>query len=755
MIRFGLRLTFRGGKEAIVRLVITAVAVALGVGLLLITLAGVDAVKAQNARYAWLSTGPSPVPAVGTRGPAHDPLWWLLRADRYGSQIVGRVDVAATGPSAPVPPGIPHLPGPGQFYASPALGQLLRTTPAGQLGGRFPGRQVGTIGAAALPSPNSLVIIVGGTASQLSHASGAFEVTRIQTEPRSCNGTDCQVGVGINTNGIDLILAVVACALLLPVLIFIGTATRLSAARREQRFAAMRLAGAGVRQVSVISAVESTAAAVCGVVIGFGLFYLLRSAVSGIPFTGAPFYPSDLSLSVADFPLVAIGVPAAAAITARLSLRRVSISPLGVSRRSTSSTPRIYRLLPILAGLLELAFFAATSPPNATGGQLVVYLPGFFLIMAGLIISGPWFTMLGAKALARRTSRPATLIAARRLADNPGAGFRAISGLILALFVTSVAVGVITTTDAHSSTSIGAATSNNATLAEELSGPAAAAAVPGTTLAKLGSVHGVQGVAVIHANPLGTVISGAKVGLSSSFGRIRSGLVSCAQLAHTPALGSCPAGAAAVAIPAQILPAGSSLQSGIVWSAAAISAGRLESLPAQTLVVSTTGATSAIERARTALEAAYPGEAPPGTIAELRAGVNSPLAGWQQLADVVILASLPIAGCALAVSVVSGLSDRKRPFSLLRLTGAPLSVLRRVVALESAVPLLVTAVISIGAGFLTAQLYLTSQLGYSLRPPGPAYYLIVVAGIAASLGIIGSTFPMLQRITRPEAARTE
>ena len=45
----------------------------------------------------------------------------------------------------------------------------------------------------------------------------------------------------------------------------------------------------------------------------------------------------------------------------------------------------------------------------------------------------------------RRASRPATLIAARRLADNPQAGFRAVSGLVLALFVNSVAIGVITT----------------------------------------------------------------------------------------------------------------------------------------------------------------------------------------------------------------------------------------------------------------------------------------------------------------------
>jgi predicted lysophospholipase L1 biosynthesis ABC-type transport system permease subunit len=131
------------------------------------------------------------------------------------------------------------------------------------------------------------------------------------------------------------------------------------------------------------------------------------------------------------------------------------------------------------------------------------------------------------------------------------------------------------------------------------------------------------------------------------------------------------------------------------------------------------------------------------------------MVGWQQLANVVILASLPIAGCSLAASVAGGLSERKRPFSLLRLSGAPLRVLRRVVALESAVPLLVAAVVAIGTGFLAAQLFLRAQMDYTLRPPGAGYYLIVVAGLAVSLGIIAATLPLLERITGPETARNE
>jgi predicted lysophospholipase L1 biosynthesis ABC-type transport system permease subunit len=195
-------------------------------------------------------------------------------------------------------------------------------------------------------------------------------------------------------------------------------------------------------------------------------------------------------------------------------------------------------------------------------------------------------------------------------------------------------------------------------------------------------------------------------------------------------------------------------QSDIVWRAATVSPQRLQRLPAQALVVSTNGSTSAIERARTALENAYPARVAPPTIAELYSN-DAVLTGWQQLANVVVLASLAIAGCTLAASVAAGLNERKRPFSLLRLTGAPLRLLRRVVALETVVPLLAVSVVSIGMGFLAAQLFLQSQLYYSLQPPGAGYYLVILAGLAASLAVIASTMPLLRRITGPETARNQ
>ena len=45
--------------------------------------------------------------------------------------------------------------------------------------------------------------------------------------------------------------------------------------------------------------------------------------------------------------------------------------------------------------------------------------------MVGLIVAGPWLTMVGSRVMARRTSRPSVLIAGRRMSDNPRGAFRA------------------------------------------------------------------------------------------------------------------------------------------------------------------------------------------------------------------------------------------------------------------------------------------------------------------------------------------
>jgi hypothetical protein len=445
----------------------------------------------------------------------------------------------------------------------------------------------------------------------------------------------------------------------------------------------------------------------------------------------------------------------------------VRISPLGVARRVTPEPPQPWRLLPLLTGLAVLGFFTVQGGPPSIGGQVLVFMSSFLLIIVGLAIAGPWLTMAAARIMARRTSRPGALIAARRLADDPRAAFRAVSGLVLALFITTVAVVGITTWNAKNLTRWGSAAEAKV-LTDQLAGQQASPgpAAPAAPLtARLRGIPGVQGVVVVRADPQLTIpatfhnLGANQLGSGGSSGPVPAGVVSCAQLAAVPALGRCPAGATAAAFPADGFndPLFGVDTTGITWPAANVPVTQLDSLGVDAINVATNGTVPAVEQARTALEnaRAYPAIGAPPTIGELIAQSNPTNSGYQQLANTVILVSLPIAGCTLAAGIAAGLADRKRPFSMLRLTGARLATLRRVVALESAVPLLAAAAVAIGTGFGATAMYASVEMQHPMVAPGAAYYLLTAGGILAALGIIAATFPLLARITGPDVARNE
>ncbi|NUR50104.1 MAG: FtsX-like permease family protein [Hamadaea sp.] len=737
MIRLGLRLTVAGGREAFVRLITIAAAVALGVGLVLATVAAINAVHSLNHRYAWMNTGL--VPAAAGDSVHADALWWAPREDFYDADAIARVDVAATGPDSPIPPGVPRLPAAGEYFVSPKLHDLLAVTPPEQLGDRFPGHEVGIIGDEALPSPTSFVILIGHDPAEAAKLPNARQVTSIfGTSPEDCAGCI----VGYRAAGFDLVLGVVAGALLFPVLIFIGTATRLTAARREQRYAAMRLIGATSGQISKMAVVEAAVAAVIGTVLGFGVFLVLRKPLAAIPFTGAPFFPDDMALTATNVVCVAVGVPVAALLVAWLSLRRVRVSPLGVTRRTTPKPPRAYRLIPLVVGVAWLSYLDGHRPDTSIK-QVAVFLPGFLVVMSGLVIAGPWFTMVGSRLLARRAQRPSTLIAARRLSDNPQGGFRAVSGLVLAMFVTSVAVGVIGTISAdRSAMDYRFDTGYVRQMFWPEPGPTGTPAVTD----QLRKVPGVSEVFFLRSNP---GFGGADQ--PGAFGD-QPYVMSCADLARHPELGSCPAGAEAASVADFGVPKGMPAPP---WPAAAITAAELERLPIASIQVGNDGSVGAVEGSRTLLEAAFPGVHRPIADRDFTKDTTNMFTGWVQLANVVILASLPIAGCSLAASVAGGLSDRKRPFSLLRLTGVSLRTLRRVVLLESVMPMLAVAAVAIGMGLLSAQLFLRAQMHTTLVPPGWEYYVMVAAGLVLSLAVIAGTLPLLARMTGPEVARND
>jgi predicted lysophospholipase L1 biosynthesis ABC-type transport system permease subunit len=235
------------------------------------------------------------------------------------------------------------------------------------------------------------------------------------------------------------------------------------------------------------------------------------------------------------------------------------------------------------------------------------------------------------------------------------------------------------------------------------------------------------------------------------------GVVACDELAKTPAIGRCAPRATVASVGyflSKVLGHNSNAST-TTWPSSNVSATQLASIPVSAVVVATSGSSSAIEQVRTELERAFPLQGTPVTVEALGPSTARLLTMIQAMTDVIIVASLIIAACSLAVNVAAGLTERRRPLSLLRLAGAPRNLLHRVVTLESALPLLIVAAVSIVVGLLAAALYLHSQVGLAFSLPGFSYWITVIGGLAASMAIIAATFPILDRITGPEVARNE
>ena len=146
MLRLGARLTLKGGREALVRLILTLCAVAVGVTVLLALSADYHAFQVTSRRPSWESTG-----AAQGSPPASNVTLWNYSETIYHGKFIEQLDVAALGPRAPVVPGIPGLPSAGQYYASPALAALQRAE--GSTRGSFSGiadrhhRRCGALGS--------------------------------------------------------------------------------------------------------------------------------------------------------------------------------------------------------------------------------------------------------------------------------------------------------------------------------------------------------------------------------------------------------------------------------------------------------------------------------------------------------------------------------------------------------------------------------------------------------------------------------
>jgi hypothetical protein len=236
--------------------------------------------------------------------------------------------------------------------------------------------------------------------------------------------------------GLRLGTAFATALLVVPLLLMLNQVVRLGTATRERRLAGLRLAGATPAEVRRIGVVEVGFPVTVGAISGPVVFALLRELFGGQRLAGpSGGYYIDMGSAPALIPTsvtpawwqigAVVAVVAAAGIaTGALASRHLVASPLGVTRRARPPAPRPWGLLLVGTGLVALVAVGLRAFA-VSGLRQAVVMVGILLVVLGVIALAPWVAFRSGQRAARRTSDPATLIAAGHLVSDPGPAGRA------------------------------------------------------------------------------------------------------------------------------------------------------------------------------------------------------------------------------------------------------------------------------------------------------------------------------------------
>lgn len=231
--------------------------------------------------------------------------------------------------------------------------------------------------------------------------------------------------------------AVIALVLLTVPLVSLGAAAaRLSARRRDDRLATLRLLGANAGTTAALAILEAASVAFVGAVVG-ALGALAASPLVGlIHFRGRALGTAAVVLPSWAYLAIVAGVALIATASATASLRRVIISPLGVALKQ--SAPRIPWLPAVIAIVAVMLSSALMGNLGGLGGAAAIIAGvgvALTVTLFAIDVIGAWFVGILARRRARRAQRPDQLLAARSVLESPRAAWRQVSGVAMASFM--------------------------------------------------------------------------------------------------------------------------------------------------------------------------------------------------------------------------------------------------------------------------------------------------------------------------------
>jgi hypothetical protein len=703
----GARLALSGGRT---RLVLTAAGVALGVALLLVAAAVPTMLSERRARN--LARMDNPARAGGP----------LLVADAATTfredDIRGRL-LRATGPGAPVPPGVQRLPRPGEAVVSPALARLLRT-PGGArlLRPRVPGRIVGTIGHAGLQGPSELAFYSGARTLPAS----ARRIRRF--------GGEAELAL---SPALLLLAAVALAALLMPVAVFVAAAARFGGEARDRRLAALRLVGADRAMTVRVAAGESVLGALAGVAAGALLFLAVRRAAEHVALFDISVYTGDVRPSAPLAALVVVAVPLVAIAGTTLALRQVVLDPLGVVRRAAARPRRLaWRLVPPVLGLALLVPMAHGHDVRETPAAVAV-----ILLLASVATLLPWVV----ESVVRRLGGGAVAwqLAVRRLQLDGGASARIVSGIAVAVAGAIALQTLFSGAQAQYTRDTGADLRRAQVVVEDYGSPL------GGTRDRLAATPGVRGA----------------VGGTAYDERMPMTFVGgCDVLRELAVIDRCADGDAFATRPvprswhAQRVRGrtdpGGSTRPGVLATPGAAARHGVDRLgtPRAVVFVKLAKAPDAIEHVRNA--------AGPGLVVIQLGGTtrNRQFATLRRAVLAGAAAVLALVGASMLVSLLEQVRDRRRLLAVLAAFGTRRSTLGASVLFQAAVPVALGLALAVAAGAALGALLL-AVLSAPATIDWAAAAALAGVGAAVVLAVTALSLPPLWRVMRADGLRTE
>ncbi|WP_119583474.1 FtsX-like permease family protein [Streptomyces europaeiscabiei] len=419
------RLTRAGGRTGLLSTSLSVAAAAISTALLLLCVAVNLGFQQRADRIDWRtpvkSAAPVAVEAVGTTF--------------SGGTPVTVVDVAQLpGKKAPAPPGMPRFPEPGEVWVSPALADLFHRLPADRH--PVPGTAEETLGRAALAHPGELVAVVGHRPTAAAVTTPREDDARrpgdTVTPTRVADFTGQRSTDGIGSGYVALV-KIATILVVVPLLVLGASSARLSVSRRDQRLAALRLIGATPGRIAGMTAAEAALTGAAGALLGTIGYGLLLPATARVSVAGGSWYAADLWVGLPVLLAVLAGVVAMVVVSALVGLRQVVVGPLGVARRSKPPRMSFLRALAFVAVILGYSWY--TEEHKSDVSDVNSPLVFFALVFLALSVIGPWVVGVLGRIICALAQKPATLLAGRRLLDDPKSGWRTVSGLTLAGFV--------------------------------------------------------------------------------------------------------------------------------------------------------------------------------------------------------------------------------------------------------------------------------------------------------------------------------